>query len=124
MPSRALSRLRGSADSVIAIYQTFETADEPIKLGLGTDGIWRRFWEAAGDPAYAHRPEFETNADRRKRRAKIVADIQRVLRRRSRKDWLNAFAAVRVPAGPIKSVADAAADPALHERGLFYTLRD
>ena len=33
----------GGTDSVIAIYQAFETADKPITLGLGTDGIWQRF---------------------------------------------------------------------------------
>ena len=43
-------RRSGGTDSVIAIYQTFQTADDPITLGLGTDGIWRRFWEAVGAP--------------------------------------------------------------------------
>lgn len=117
-------RRSGGTDSVIAIYQAFETADEPITLGLGNDGIWRRFWAAAGDPEYGERAEYASNAGRRQHRAEIVADIQRVLRGRSRADWLEALAAARVPAGPINSVAQAAADPGLRERGLFYTLSD
>jgi crotonobetainyl-CoA:carnitine CoA-transferase CaiB-like acyl-CoA transferase len=33
----------GGKDSVIAIYQSFETADDPITLGLGSDNLWQRF---------------------------------------------------------------------------------
>ena len=41
----------GGKDSVIAVYQSFETADDPITLGLGNDGIWQRFWESVGRPS-------------------------------------------------------------------------
>lgn len=114
----------GGTDSVIAIYQAFETADAPLTLGLGTDGIWRRFWEAVGEPDYADRPGFSSNADRRARRAEIVADIQTILRKRRRDEWLVLFAEGRIPAGPIYSVNEVVADPALLERGLFFLLED
>jgi hypothetical protein len=39
-----------------------------------------------------------------------VARIQEVLRTRTRAEWLQAFAAAGVPAGPINTVADLAAD--------------
>ncbi len=122
--SGEVPRRSGGTDSVIAIYQAFETADEPITLGLGSDGIWRRFWQALGDPDYATRPAFASNADRRRHRAEIVDDIKKVLRQRPRAEWLEIFAAARVPAGPINSVAEAAADPALQDRGLFYSLAE
>lgn len=114
----------GGTDSVIAIYQAFETADAPLTLGLGTDGIWRRFWKAVGDPDYADRPGFGSNADRRARRTAIVADIQAILRKRRRDEWLTLFAEARIPAGPIYSVNEVVADPALLERGLFFLLED
>ena len=34
--------------------QAFETADEPVTLGLGTDAIWQRFWKAVGKPEPAY----------------------------------------------------------------------
>lgn len=114
----------GGTDSVIAIYQTFDTSDDPITLGLGTDGIWKRFWQAVGKPVYADNPAYGSNADRRAHRAEIVADIQAVLKERGAAEWLEIFAKARVPAGPINSVADAARDPDLQERGLFFTLSD
>ncbi len=114
----------GGTDSVIAVYQSFETADEPLNLGLGSDAIWTRFWTALGNPAYATRPEFATNALRRERRSEIVAAIQAILRREPRAHWLALFARARIPAGPINRVDEVVHDPAFQARGLFFTLHD
>ncbi|MCQ9615446.1 CoA transferase [Paenalcaligenes niemegkensis] len=114
----------GGTDSVIAIYQSFNTADEPLNLGLGSDAIWKRFWHAVGEPDYAERPEFRSNADRRLRRGEIVADIQRILLDRKRGQWLDVFAEARIPAGPLNRVDEAAHDQAFQQRGLFFTLKD
>lgn len=114
----------GGTDSVIAIYQAFDTADLPITLGLGTDGIWKRFWQAVGDPEFADLSGFETNAARRDQRPTIVSRIQEIMRTRARDSWLKTFAAARVPAGPIYSVDEVAADPGLLERGLIFALSD
>jgi crotonobetainyl-CoA:carnitine CoA-transferase CaiB-like acyl-CoA transferase len=38
----------GAKDSVIAVYQAFDTQDKPLTLGLGNDAIWKRFWQAVG----------------------------------------------------------------------------
>ncbi|MFA7437804.1 CaiB/BaiF CoA transferase family protein [Castellaniella sp.] len=114
----------GGTDSVIAIYQSFKTADGLLNLGLGSDAIWKRFWEAVGDPHYAARPEYATNARRRAHRSEIVADIQAILLTRTRAEWLDVFARARVPAGPINRVDETAHDRAFQQRGLFFTLQD
>lgn len=114
----------GGTDSVIAIYQSFDTADQPLNLGLGSDSIWRRFWHAVGDPGYADRPEFASNMNRRAQRERIVTDIQDILRRRTRAQWLSIFAGARIPAGPINQIDEVAHDEAFQDRGLFFTLRD
>ena len=36
-----MPRRSGGKDSVIAIYQSFDTADDPITLGLGNDNVWK-----------------------------------------------------------------------------------
>jgi len=114
----------GGTDSVIAIYQPFETADLPMTLGLGNDAIWARFWQAVGDTEYAARPEFKTNADRRKLRPEIVARIQEILLTKPRDEWLALFATARVPAGPINRVDEVSGDALLQERGLFYAIHE
>ncbi len=120
--SGEVPRRTSGKDSVIAVYQAFETADDPMTLGLGNDAIWNRFWHAVGRPNYATRPELATNADRRAARTRIVADIAALLRTRPRSHWLGLCAAARVPAGPINRVDEVAADAELHARGLLYRL--
>src|SRR4051812_15491868 len=111
----------GARDSVIAVYQAFDTQDRPLTLGLGNDAIWQRFWQAVGDPAKGEDARHARNADRRADRAQIVADIQTVLRQKTRDEWLRIFMQAKVPAGPVNSVEDLARDPELHARGLLYT---
>jgi crotonobetainyl-CoA:carnitine CoA-transferase CaiB-like acyl-CoA transferase len=120
--SGELPRRSGGKDSVIAIYQSFETADLPITLGLGTDAIWKRFWEAVGSPSRAEHADTASNALRRERRADIVAEISRILAERPRAAWLEVFAKARVPAGPISRVDEVVRDPEFLARGLFYAV--
>ncbi|MHA6730233.1 CaiB/BaiF CoA transferase family protein [Devosia sp. A369] len=122
--SGELPRRSGGTDSVIAIYQSFATADHPINLGLGSDAIWKRFWLAIGDPDFGARSKFETNAKRREQRAEIVAHIEKILRTKPRDIWLATFADARVPAGPINRIDEVVADPGFTERGLFFALSD
>lgn len=118
--SGELSRRSGGRDSVIAIYQVFETADAPMTLGLGNDAIWKRFWETVGRPEVAQDPAFASNAQRRARREEIVKTIGKLLRSKPRAHWLELFAHARVPAGPIHRLDELAEDPALHESGFIY----
>lgn len=120
--SGEVPRRSGGTDSVIAVYQTFDTADLPMTLGLGNDGIWRRFWEAVGEPKAAEGADVLTNSDRRAHRTKIVARIQAALLRRPRAEWLEILAKARVPAGPIYRVDELVEDPHFRERSVFFRI--
>ena len=118
--SGEVARRAGGRDSVIAIYQVFETADGPMTLGLGNDAIWKRFWEAVGQPEVGADPAFSSNAERRVKRDDIVKIIGELLRTKPRAHWLDLLARARVPAGPIQQLDEVAQDPALHESGFIY----
>jgi crotonobetainyl-CoA:carnitine CoA-transferase CaiB-like acyl-CoA transferase len=120
--SGELPRRSGGTDSVIAIYQTFATADDPITLALGNDNLWHRFWTAVGDPAYAQSPELATNADRRKHRERVVSRIATLLLEKPREQWLALFREARIPAGPINDLSQVVADEGMLARGMFYRL--
>jgi crotonobetainyl-CoA:carnitine CoA-transferase CaiB-like acyl-CoA transferase len=113
-------RRSGGRDSVIAIYQAFDTADEPLTLGLGNDAIWKRFWIAVGEPAGADDPSHASNAMRRADRPAIVARIADILKAKRRDEWLAIFIAARVPAGPINRLDEIGADAELRDRGFLY----
>ena len=118
--SAELPRRSGGRDSVIAIYQVFDTADEQLTLGLGNDPIWQRFWEAVGDPEFARKPEYATNASRRENRVEIVQRIATILAKRPRDEWLALFARNRIPAGPLNRVDEVVRDPDLLDTKFFY----
>ncbi len=120
--SGEVPRRSGGKDSVIAIYQAFETADHPITLGLGNDVIWDRFCTAVGRPDIGQNPKYASNRDRRAQRGAIVAEISQILKQKGRDHWLALFALVRVPAGPINRVDEVVADRELQRRGLFFNL--
>jgi len=110
----------GGRDSVIAIYQVFETADKLLTLGLGNDRIWAKFWKCVGDEAYGNDARLNSNAGRRKHREEVVARIQKILRCAPRTHWLELFAQAGVPSGPINAIDEVCADPVLAARGLLY----
>lgn len=120
LSSGELPRRSGGRDSVIAIYQVFDTADLPLSLGLGNDGIWRRFWHAVGQPEVGDDPAYASNADRRRHRQAIVARIAEILLERRRDEWLALFADHRIPAGPINRLDEVAEDQDLIDRSFLY----
>ena len=115
-----MPRRSGGKDSVIAIYQVFNTADAQLSLGLGNDAIWKRFWQAVGDPAFAETPAYAGNAGRRTHRPAIVARISEVLATKPRDEWLALFAKNRIPAGPINRVDEVTKDQDLLTKEFFY----
>jgi crotonobetainyl-CoA:carnitine CoA-transferase CaiB-like acyl-CoA transferase len=118
--SGELQRRTGGRDSVVAIYQVFDTADEPINLALGNDAIFGRFCAVIERPDWSQNPDLATNADRRTHRAHLVAEIQKLLLERSSAEWLELFARADVPAGPVNNLESVVTDPHLLARGLFY----
>jgi crotonobetainyl-CoA:carnitine CoA-transferase CaiB-like acyl-CoA transferase len=116
------ARRSGGRDSVIAIYQTFDTRDAPMTLALGTDTIWKRFWETVAGGIPPQFEKYDTNARRHAARPEIVEAIQEVLLHKTRDEWLHLFAQARVPAGPINRIDEVAADEHLQEQMLFYGL--
>ncbi len=118
--SSEVPRRSGGKDSVIAIYQVFDTADAPISLGLGNDAIWHRFWQVVEEPQFGQQPDYKDNTARRKHRTQIVEKISRILATKGRSHWLELFAENRIPAGPINRVDEITQDADLLEQGFFF----
>lgn len=118
---QAFQRSGGRA-SVVAVYQMFETADEPLTLALPNDGIWRRFCESTGMHGLLADPRYRDNTTRREHRAVLVDCIQQVLRGKPRDHWLQLFERERIPSGSINRIDQVARDARLHEREFFFSV--
>jgi crotonobetainyl-CoA:carnitine CoA-transferase CaiB-like acyl-CoA transferase len=118
--SGELQRRSGGRDSVVAIYQAFDTADDPINLALGNDAIFERFCTVMDRQEWSANPEYSNNRGRREHRAHLVTEIQKLLLERTATEWLELFAKADVPAGPVNNLEAVVTDPHLLARGLFY----
>jgi crotonobetainyl-CoA:carnitine CoA-transferase CaiB-like acyl-CoA transferase len=95
----------GGTDSVLAVYQSFETADRPIVIAVGNDQMWRRLCSALGLDDLAADAELVDNVGRRARRPEVTRRVADAVRTRSAEDLLALLADMEVPAAPVQSLS-------------------
>ncbi len=94
----------GNHHAAIAPYGLFRTADAPVQLAVGSDGLWRRFAPVAEiDPEDSR---FVTNHQRVANREALIEEIERAFTQGSAEDWLKRLADAGVPAGKVRSLDD------------------
>jgi crotonobetainyl-CoA:carnitine CoA-transferase CaiB-like acyl-CoA transferase len=101
----------GNAHPNIVPYQAFDTLDGAIAVAVGSERQWPRFCRALGLPALADDLQFATNGDRVTNRAALVPTLAARLAERTTADWLAAFEAADVPAGPVNDIDAAFGSP-------------
>ena len=97
----------GNAHPSIAPYETFDAADQPIALAVGTDGQFARLCEVLGIPELSADERFSTNPQRVANRAELRVALLAALKTRSAADWIDAFTAANIPAGRVNSIGQA-----------------
>ena len=116
-------RPSGGTDSVLSVYQPFETADDPIVLAVGNDRMWQRCCEVLELDDLAVDPGLATNGGRRGRRPEVVAAVAAALARRPAREWLERFSAAGVPCQPVQHLSDVLADPQVTAREVIGTYK-
>jgi crotonobetainyl-CoA:carnitine CoA-transferase CaiB-like acyl-CoA transferase len=102
---------RGNAHPNIVPYETFETADGTIAIGVGSERQWPRFCAALGLPELASDPRFASNGDRVVNRHELIPLVAARLATAGSAEWLSRLDAADVPAGPLLDVLEAFATP-------------
>src|SRR5215472_14021440 len=106
----------GSAHESLAPYQVFPTADDPLMVAVGSDGLWQRFTAATGLDDLAGDPRYATNPDRVRHRDTLIPCITTALAARGCAEWTDLLGAAGVPAGPVNNVPAALAQPQVAAR--------
>jgi crotonobetainyl-CoA:carnitine CoA-transferase CaiB-like acyl-CoA transferase len=106
----------GSAHILTAPYQAFHAADGWINIGGANQANWERIAEVLGHPEWRTDPRFATNSARRQNLPELVERMNAVLGTRTRAEWLAAFDAAGVPAGPVHSIGEALEHPQTRAR--------
>jgi crotonobetainyl-CoA:carnitine CoA-transferase CaiB-like acyl-CoA transferase len=106
----------GSAHENLIPYQVFPTADAPLMVAVGSDGLWRRFTAATGLDELTDDPRFATNPDRVRHRDVLIPRIEAVLATRGCAEWTGLLNGAGVPAGPVNTVPAALGQPQVAAR--------
>ena len=115
-------QLRGNSHPNIVPYEVFETAAGHIIVAVGNDRQFARFAEAIGKPELAADERYLTNRARVENREALIAVIRQALLAQPADDWLEIFAAQRIPCGPLNTIAEVFDDPQVEARGLKFEL--
>ena len=102
---------QGSAHPNIVPYQPFATVTGLLMVAVGNDRQFAAFAETLGHAEWATDVRFATNAARVEHRACLVDLIQAVLEHQPSEVWQARLERAGVPVGPVRTIAEAFADP-------------
>lgn len=107
----------GGTDSVLSVYQPFETGDRSIVVAIGNDSMWQRFCAAIGAPDLAVELALGDNAGRRAHRRRITEAIAAKLRTRTAAEWVRILNDADVPVSLVQTLSEVVKDPQVVARG-------
>ena len=106
-----------------APYGTYQAADGYYNLGVGTDGHFRLFAEAIGQPELADDPRFTGHPERVANRAELDAIINTWAADKTAAEICDIMVEKGVPAAPVNTIVEVSQDPHIAgAREMFPTL--
>jgi len=115
-------RATGSAHLLTAPYQAFRASDGWITIGGANQANWERIADVLGHPEWRGDPRFATNSSRMQNVGLLASTMNAVLATRSKAEWMRAFDAAGVPAGPVHTIGEALTHPQTLARGMVVDL--
>ena len=113
---------RGTAHPNIVPYQAFQTADGYLMLAVGNDSQFANCCASLGCPEIAEDPRYSANSARIENRDELIQIIAKRLTGETTAYWLDQFASLHIPAGPINNLAQVFSDPVVAERRIVRKL--
>lgn len=117
-----ITRPEGSKHRSVVPYQAFETLDDYIVVAVFGKGFWERFCEAIERPELADDPRFATNEGRVAHRDVLEPELERVIKTRSTREWLDIFERHEIPSCEVKTIDKVLQDPQLKARDMIATM--
>jgi crotonobetainyl-CoA:carnitine CoA-transferase CaiB-like acyl-CoA transferase len=112
----------GNRHPSIAPYDTVAAEDGTLVLAVGNDGQWRTFCQVAGLTSLADDARFATNAGRVEHYGELRPLIARVMRTRSRQEWIDRLVPAGVPCAAVRGLDEVLADPQLAAREMIQSV--
>ena len=115
----------GNTNEKVVPAADFDTADgKRISIHAGTEPLLRRLGAVMGRPGICDEPEFATHAARVKNQARLYGIIAAWVAGLTLAEAMERLVAADIPASPLMSIADIAADSHFRERGTLMQADD
>jgi formyl-CoA transferase len=111
----------GNEFRIAAPANTYACRDGRVMAGVLVDAHWKQLARVIGRPELADDADYATSAARLARRAQVDALIADWMSERSVDEVVVIFAAAGLPLAPVRSYAEAARDPHVHDREMLQT---
>jgi crotonobetainyl-CoA:carnitine CoA-transferase CaiB-like acyl-CoA transferase len=109
----------GNDHPSIVPYGVFEAADGPLVITVGNNGQFQRFCtDVIGRPDLAQDERFKTNVGRSQNRDTLMAEVNKELRNRTRKELLEKLAGAGIPCGEVLGLLEALTSKRTADAGL------
>ena len=115
----------GNTNRMVVPAADYDTADgKRLSIHAGTETLLRRLARVIGRPGLADEPAFADFAARVANQDQLYALIAAWAAGTTLADAMRALVAAEIPASPLMSIADIAADPHFRERGTLIDVED
>lgn len=112
----------GMRHQYLAPYGPFLASDGVyVNVVVASDDDWRRFCAAIGREDLLSKPRFATVEERTRNRRDLESEVEATIGSDASHAWLERLAAVGLPHGRVRSIADVVTHPQLLARGAFGT---
>lgn len=102
---------RGNKHPSITPYETFQCRDGYFNIGVGNDGLWRKFCDVAGLGDLKEDPRFAVGADRVRNREELTPILDEFFAPREVAETLETLRGAGIPCGPINDIAQVLSEP-------------
>ena len=92
-------------------FQGFETKTGPLIVAAGNDRLFAKLAQVLGRAEWAADPRFATNKARVASKGELLPEIERIMKTRSKGEWIDLLEEAGVPCAPIHTLPEAAALP-------------
>lgn len=113
---------KGNSHPSIVPYETFETLDGWINIGVANDKFWNSFCKIIDRLDLQNDPKFEMASDRVKNRLELLPTIREIIKGNKKSHWIDLLEKAGIPSGMIKNVGEVCDSEQLISRGMILNM--
>ena len=113
----------GNDHPSIVPYQTVKAKDGLMVLAIANDRQFKEFCKYAKISNLINDPKFKTNSSRVKNRSNLNKIINKIIKKKTIKQWVEGLVNVNVPCGPINNIKQVFKDKQVKARKMVISMK-